>query len=48
MEMHDPTSDLKICGHISFEKLSSNLRPGCRYLKYLRHIDLKVENKYVE
>ena len=46
--MHDPTSDLKTCGHISFEMLSSNLHPDCRDLRYLIYSDSKVEKHYDE
>ena len=44
-EKYDPTSDLKTCGHISFEMLSPKFHPDCRYLRYLRYIYLKVEKK---
>ena len=39
---HDPTSDLKTCGHISFEMISSNFSLDCIDLIYLRYMDLKV------
>ena len=47
---YDLTSDLKTCGHISFDILGSIFCLGCRYLRYLkclRYIDLKVEKKTV-
>ena len=43
MKIYDPTLDLKTCGHISFDIISSNLRTDCKYLIYLRYIDSKVE-----
>ena len=46
MEIYYPTSDLKTCGHISFEIISSNLRPDCIDLVYLRYIYSKVEKNH--
>ena len=34
---------MKTCCHIFFEMLSSDLPTDCRYLRYLRYIDSKVE-----
>ena len=45
MNIYDLTRDMKTCCHISFEMLSSDLRPDCRDLRYLRYIDSKVEKK---
>ena len=36
---------LKICGHVSFEMLSSNFCPDFIDLRYLRYIDSKVKEK---
>ena len=44
---YNPTSDLKTCGHTSFEMLGSNFHPDCRDLIYLRYIDSKAEKKTV-
>ena len=41
MKLYHPTLDLKINCHICFKMLSSYLRSNCRYLRYLRYIDLK-------
>ena len=44
---YHPTSNLKMCGHISFERLDLNFRPDCRYLRYLRFMDSKIKGKNV-
>ena len=41
--MYDPTLDMKTCGHILFEILSSNFCRSCRDLRYLRYVNFKVE-----
>ena len=43
MKIYDPTSDLKTCGHISFDMLSSNLLQNCRGLRYLRYIYSNID-----
>ena len=43
MKIYDPDLDLKTCVHISFEMLSSNLRPDCIKFTYWIYIDSKVE-----
>ena len=43
MKVYDPNSDMKICCHISFDILNSNLRSDCRDLIHLRYIYSKVE-----
>ena len=48
MKIYYPTSYLKTYGHILCEMLRSNLRPDCRYLRYLRFIGLRVEKKTVD
>ena len=40
-ERHDRTSDLKACGHILFEMLSSNFLPVCRKCIDLRDFCVK-------
>ena len=48
MKIYDLTLDLKTCGHISFDMLSSNLRPDYMDLRYLIYIDSKVEKTFDE
>ena len=43
MKIYEPNSDIKTCDHTFVDTLSSNLRPDCRDLIYLRYIDPKVE-----
>ena len=40
--------DLKICCHILFEMLGSDLNSDCRDLRYLRYFDLKKLRKSVD
>ena len=46
MKIYNTILDLKTYGTISFDMLSSNLRPNSRYLLYLTYIDPKVDKKH--